>query len=416
MRKILLVSLDVPPNASLASVRVTRFSRHLTDLGWSCRLLGSVPRRGYPTSDDLLKMIDADVPILRTRPFPTDRAFASLRKIMPNNMARFLVRQLAYTDTLFGWIPSAFLAMLDVIRDWHPDIVYFTAPSWNTFLLAYLLSATEQIPIGLDLRDPWYDDPEKELLNIPVWQDSLTRGIQHALFKQAKLITVTNPYFAEMLRERYHLPNVVCITGAFDFDPDAISPPPTGGPFTLSHLGQIYSTQSDIKPFIRGLEKAASEQSDANKRIMVNLIGPTFGTEYLQTHENIQLHGIIPRTRVPDVLGKSHALLVVYKGGLLRTNAKIFDYMASGRPVLAVMPQASGTTEYLVKSGIGKRVDPTDEDGIAAVIQELARAFEAGTQPSWFQPDLEYIRRFSARATVSQLAEALEAVAAGQFH
>ena len=59
--------------------------------------------------------------------------------------------------------------------------------------------------------------------------------------------------------------------------------------------------------------------------------------------------------------------------------AKVFEYLAAGRPILAVVPPDGQAAELVRETGAGVVVAPGDVEGIAAALRDLEARWRAGT-------------------------------------
>jgi glycosyltransferase involved in cell wall biosynthesis len=91
-----------------------------------------------------------------------------------------------------------------------------------------------------------------------------------------------------------------------------------------------------------------------------------------------------------------------------RVNAKIYEYMRAGRPILA-MTDPGDVADFARGSGLGVVVPPRDEAAIATAIRD-AVARRDGAKPP-LRPDEAFIARFSNDALTAGLARVLASVA-----
>jgi glycosyltransferase involved in cell wall biosynthesis len=87
----------------------------------------------------------------------------------------------------------------------------------------------------------------------------------------------------------------------------------------------------------------------------------------------------------------------------------VFEYLAAGRPILAVVPPDGAAAELIRAAGAGLVVAPEDVDGIAAALNELHTAWRAGTLDGVPLSD-EWRRKVSRRTRSEELARVLEQV------
>jgi glycosyltransferase involved in cell wall biosynthesis len=102
---------------------------------------------------------------------------------------------------------------------------------------------------------------------------------------------------------------------------------------------------------------------------------------------------------VPDADGRGKGVL----------SGKVFEYLAAGRPILAVVPPDGAAAELIRETRAGMVVAPDDVDGIRVALEVLHARFLdgslAGIELSESARD-----RLSRRARVEEMATLLRAI------
>jgi colanic acid biosynthesis glycosyl transferase WcaI len=81
-----------------------------------------------------------------------------------------------------------------------------------------------------------------------------------------------------------------------------------------------------------------------------------------------------PASEISYVLSAGDIHIVTVKQGLegVIVPSKLYGILAAGKPVLAVAPSTTDVARIVTEAGCGVVVDPSDPDGVAEAIQELA--------------------------------------------
>jgi glycosyltransferase involved in cell wall biosynthesis len=103
---------------------------------------------------------------------------------------------------------------------------------------------------------------------------------------------------------------------------------------------------------------------------------------------------------VPEANGRGRAVLT----------AKLFEYLAARRPIVAAVPPDGEAAELVRSAGAGIVVPPEDVPGITAALAELEQRWRAGTlEAAPVQPELRCL--LSGRRAARQLVDLVRGLA-----
>src|SRR5258708_34292002 len=86
----------------------------------------------------------------------------------------------------------------------------------------------------------------------------------------------------------------------------------------------------------------------------------------------VQVRARIPFNELFAALQRAHLLLAVVSDHMLySTPYKVYDYMATGRPILGLAPKGAALFNLLSDSGAGLCLEPTDDSGIENALEKL---------------------------------------------
>jgi glycosyltransferase involved in cell wall biosynthesis len=116
----------------------------------------------------------------------------------------------------------------------------------------------------------------------------------------------------------------------------------------------------------------------------------------------VDVGGPVPHEQVAQILAAADLLFVTLprrpdgsRGG--RISAKTYEYLATDRPILAAVPPGENWDYLSGKPGVWL-LAPDDEQGMSAVIAELARAKLAGSNLSFDRSALAEQLSYDTRA------------------
>src|SRR5206468_1592145 len=163
------------------------------------------------------------------------------------------------------------------------------------------------------------------------------------------------------------------------------------------------------RPFLTALARSGLDD------VVVRFVGDFRSTdrewaETLELGDRLELIPYAPRRAALELQRDSEALLLLIpdaggrgKGVL---SGKVFEYLASERPVLAAVPPDGAAAELIRETGAGVVAPSDDPAALQAALEELVSRFQAGSLDGVrLSPELR--RRLDRRARVAELADLL---------
>ncbi|MEA5578366.1 glycosyltransferase family 4 protein [Anabaena sp. UHCC 0451] len=274
-------------------------------------------------------------------------------------------------------------SFLPALIGWRPDVILLTSPSLPVCIPAAVLGWLRTCPIILNLQDIL---PEAAI-HVGLLKNKLLIKIFTALekfaYSRATKISVIADGFVENLLSKgiadhkiVQIPNWV--------DVNFISPlPKENNPFRAVHNlnGKFVVLYSGNIALTQGLEtviKAAAELRDTTEIAFV-IVGEAKGLQRLQQQcldwdaDNVLLLPFQARKDLPQMLAAADLGLVVQKKNVISFNmpSKIQVILASGRALIASVPDNGTAAKAIKQSGGGVIVPPEDPQALAAAILDL---------------------------------------------
>ena len=156
----------------------------------------------------------------------------------------------------------------------------------------------------------------------------------------------------------------------------APSPAERNGTLTILHTGHVYGPRR-IEPLLAALTEWRRIDPELTESVRVRLVGGS--SEYVEslraTIQRYQLHACVaaePEVSHREALRRQSQaavlLLIGFSGphGQYQMSGKIFEYLAIGRPILALAPPSCPVGDVLRGAGAHHWiVSPNDEPGLA---------------------------------------------------
>ena len=226
--------------------------------------------------------------------------------------------------------------------------------------------------------------------------------------RRADAVTCVSEAIAEEVRGLRARGAVRVISNGCDFDDFAGLEYVRGNRFRITHTGSFFGKR-DPRPFLEAFKQA---DLDAVARF----VGDFRSTdrewaETLGLGDRLELVPYAPRGESLRLQRDSEALLLLVpdaggrgKGVL---SGKVYEYIAAGRPILAVVPPDGAAAALVRETGAGVVVAPDDVEGIRAALVDMQARFANGGLDS-----VELAKRdedrLSRRARVEELAALVE--------
>lgn len=406
MRRTLIVAHFFPPQGGAGVQRTLKFVKYLSEFGWQPVVL-TVRSTSTLQDPSLLREIPDSALIYRTPAL-------QLPALLPWRIRQWLTRWLLIVDGQLGWLPFAVSTGRRIIREQNIATIYTTSAPYTDHLIGLCLKRQTGLPWFADFRDPWADNFAAHYAT--VWHERKVHNLERQVFSSADRIGVT----ADRQREFYCCKygerigaKVLTITNGYD-PTDSIEPTTQvardTSTFTLTYMGSLYGTRT-ASPFIKGLHQAIQDGSLPRERVKVHFVGNT-GQEIEKILAKTGLGSIVIRSRyVPHQEVMAHLsaadvlLLIQSTDSELTIPAKVFEYLATHRPILALIPPGA-TADILANIGGSMIIAPDDVAGIAKSLGQLYKAWGTKTLESSVKPEM--LRAYERRSLTRTLAQVLD--------
>jgi glycosyltransferase involved in cell wall biosynthesis len=322
-------------------------------------------------------------------------------------LRRQLLALLEVPDEYWGWYFPAIRAAEKLIRAGSIAAILSTGPPWTPHLVARHLKKKYRIPWLADFRDAWTFDCWRAE---PRWRDTIDRRLEASCLRWADLVMSTTDAIRDtFLHEHPCLPasKFSTLTNGFDRSPLVTTPRRAdNSPSLLVHTGKLYANRR-IDGFCKALQDLVNAGKLASNDFKVLFLGDTddslmAGAQQvapaLIENGSIQFVKRVPWQEARQILERAAVLLVFQGNQRLAIPAKFYDYLGTGKPILAVV-QKGALTEILQATGSGLWADPADS---VAIADKLLAALAMPPRSAREQASLA--RKYHYRSLTEQLA------------
>ncbi len=435
MKRILTIAFDFPPRRTSGVFRIVQMTKRLPSLGWLPTVLTVGEQQGDVVDASLLSDIPPEVSVQRTnyyhvagwenRVAENVKAAGGLRS-EPKQRAerpidrwlRWLAdtfRNIAYfPDDTVGWVPPGLATAIELHMQRPFDLVYTTSPPRAGLVIGLMMKKLFGVPWVAEFRDPWYSARR------PLRQ-SAERWLQSRVLHKADAVVVVTEGNARDFTSKFGLPSdkVTVVRNGFDKRDFTVRSDQRNSLFVpgfihLSHFGTIYQGLSG--KFFQAIKELAEESPESARLLRINIIGfpDEVASQYAAERELqdiIKLYGFMKHEEAVEAMRWSDYLLLFlahHDFSRLAVPGKLYEYLPSGRPILAVTYEGE-TKQIIEKYKAGLVVDPDDTQDIKKALRQLIA--NNGTGPNLLRPsEAELAEEFSYDRLAERLTKVFDSV------
>jgi glycosyltransferase involved in cell wall biosynthesis len=396
--KVLIITYYWPPSGGAGVQRWLRFSRLLPELGWDPVILTVDPEYAvYPAVDNTLGTdMPESIEVYRTKATDWFRFYTKDKSKVPSagfainkddsfkgKLIRFIRGNFFIPDPRRGWNKYAFRKASELIREKSIRFVITTSPPHSSQLIGMKIKKRfPRIKWISDLRDPWTDIYYYE----EFFPTFLSRAIdscyeKNVLKKSDKIITVGESLkktFIEKVRGIESKTEV--ITNGYDNSDFMGKSPISPERFTITYVGTV----SEAYP-IGGLINVLGKIQNGNKKFILRFVGtvPETIKKKILSEISVDFIEFIPYSvhseAISYMLNSSVLLLVIpdHKNNKNIITGKIFEYLASKKPILCLGPDDGDASKIILQNNFGKCFSYFDIVNIEAFITKAMAVTES---------------------------------------
>lgn len=404
MKKALIITYYWPPSGGAGVQRWVKFVKYLREFG--IEPIVFIPENPhYPVEDNsFIKDIPENLKIIKFpvwEPYDLYKRFMGMKKDakvqhgfiqekntsnIKANISNWIRSNFFIPDARKFWIIPSIKYLTDFFADEKPDIIISTGPPHSTHLIACGLKKNLKIPWIADFRDPWTGIDFFDQLKLTGWARKEHFRLEKKVLSNADKVIAVGWNLGEELKSK-GADQVEIITNGYD-DSDFTT---KGGAelknskFVLSHIGSL---NIDRNPVIlwKVLNSIISNNSDFAEKLVIRLIGKVdvkvIDSIREQRLENfLEKVDYLPHDQIPEQYKNSALLLLLLNNtpnikGIV--TGKLFEYIASGTPVLCIGSDDGDAARIINETVSGKAFDFNDESGIENFIIDQYQMFSNG--------------------------------------
>jgi glycosyltransferase involved in cell wall biosynthesis len=415
MKRVLFLAYLFPPIANSGTQRPLKFAKYLRDYGWEPLVLTAGGVDGHRTDASLVADLPPRLRVHRVSMW-NERIGDTLASLMGGGAigkrvgagVRWrLQRRYRHPDLYACWRPSAVREGLRIFRDTGFDAIYATGFPWTAMQAGCDLSLATGRPLVVDFRDLWAGETGFRDDHRPYDQEHADEA--KVIDTAARVVTTSATMTHWMRAAHPTIDESKFETIHNGFDPSDLDVPVTHASarrFRIVFTGVWKDgyNPAELYDTIEWIKRAHPQLLDRIEVVAAGFAPGEAARRGLSSH--ITEAGLLPHDdavalmKSADVLYLSH----VDPDRQWAIPGKIFEYLATGVPVLALTDPNRETAQIIRSVGGGMVVSPEDPGSVYTAIIDAARR-HALVVPSR-NPDA--LAAFDRRHLTAKLARVLE--------
>ncbi|NOX63306.1 MAG: glycosyltransferase family 4 protein [Chloroflexi bacterium] len=406
-KSALFILYSFPPAGGPGVQRGLKFIKYLPEWGWRPIVLSTTPE-AYPVLDPSLEAdIPADTPIYRVRSYDIRALRPAFERVHLGKVLSGLNAALMLPDAALFWARAARPTLRQVIVKHKPRVLFSSSPPASAHILAQWAHQTFHLPWVADFRDPWTKNPLAP--HLPGYKTINRRMEQRVLATAHKITTVSQP-LVNALETTSHdkISDIAIIENGYDEDDVTRWPPPQTDKFTILYTG-AFSRIRNPKAFVEAVDLLLETNRIPLEQFRVALAGKDI-ENFIPRRPPFEILGYLTHGELDRLRRDSDLLLLILTPapqGRGHYSGKLFEYLASNRPILVVARPDNVAVQLIQKARAGTAVSH-DPKAIAQAIEQHFRIWQARRFDH--HPDWRVIQQFSRRHLTGRLVELFESL------
>lgn len=373
MKKVLVITYYWPPSGGGGVQRWLKFTKYLPEFGWE-PIIFTPEIQNAPSYDrSLLKDIDPGLKVIRTpiwEPYSIYRkitnrksnenlgaSFASGKKsnVFVENLSNWIRSNFFIPDARKYWIKPSVKYLEKYIKVNNIEVVVTTGPPHSMHLIGLNLKKKTNIKWLADFRDPWTDIDYYDQLKLAKWANRKHHYLEKEVLQQADIVVSVSQSNKEQLGKKAKA-NIKVITNGFDDADFPKTTPTVDKRFTIAHIG-TFMTNRNPTVLWEVLSEMVKDNIAFRDDFELQLVGKTDAQIFSELDRwkltsYVKSSGPVSHEQAVQLQQKAQVVLItVNKTGDSKgmVTGKIFEYLVSGRPILAIGPE-DGDLAYILKA------------------------------------------------------------------
>jgi glycosyltransferase involved in cell wall biosynthesis len=374
MKKVLFITYFWPPSGKASLHWPLKMIKYLPDSGWQPYVLTVTEDTFTQKDESLLKEIDKNLSVIKTKSFePFDiykkftgkakdeqliasETISRTNKSLAHRISIWIRMNLFIPDARIGWFFSAVIAGNNLLRKEKFDAIISIGPPHTSHVIGMRISKRNRIPLIPVFIDPWVDIAYYREFK----RSHLTLAIDHYLEKSVMKNAASTIFVTRTMKDDYtnkydfiKAKSEVLYWGynEEDFNKVELKNRASDGDLIV-HAGNIFDFQNP-----KNFWKMLKEEIENGRKLRIKFIGTVspgikeeIGKNCLMPYT--EYIGFLPYDQLLNELSLATYLLVCATEKR-HVPGKLFEYMRTGKPIIAFGDDNEEVKRILAESNAG---------------------------------------------------------------
>ena len=425
MKKVLIISYYWPPAGGPGVQRWLKFAKYLPEFG--IEPVVYVPENPqYPIVDENLEnQVPSDITVIKKKIFEPARIFSVFAKEKAREISSGIISDetsqspleriglwirgnFFIPDARVYWVGPSVRFLKKYLKENSIDTVITTGPPHSLHLIGMKLKEKLGVHWIADFRDPWTSIGYHKSLKLSNFASNRHRDLEAQVLTSADRIIVTSNLTRNEFAQITEKP-ITVITNGYDVErrKDVVR----DSKFTVSHIGSLLSKRnpSVLWQALSDMVKNVPMFADEFEMRLVGTVGQDVinSIKMYGLDKFTRLYGYVPHDKAVELQQSSQVLLLIEINSAdtkCIIPGKLFEYMVSGRPVIAIGPAGSDIASIVDETGIGIFADYSERDKIRETLESWFSRYLNGS----LEVESGQISKYSRRSLTEQLSEVIK--------
>ncbi len=427
-KSLLLLCYYFPPAPMALSQRVAKLCKYLPrETGWTPQVICGELTPDVPGLDNfLLSEIPEVVGVERVGSHLSSNLARTLRAWHLEKPIRLWRKLTVHPDAYGDWIDAAVAAAEKKFPGGKGfKVILASGPPNSAYVAGALLKAKWNIPLVVDMRDPWCQRYGKMPYLIR-WVDNQTQRLEENIYRQTDMVIANTKGNMLDLQQRFPelSTRLTVIPNGYDIEdldcncgPRLCQPDDASDILNLLYLGGVRGTGFE-EAFFQVLEAYLKDYPDERHKLRIHFVGAMesqikqlvspFGLE-----DVCRAHGVVPGNAVGRPLSEADIYLLLLPPQISYDGvvpSKVYYYLAGGKYIFALIPDGSARQIVSQAGDLAEISSPDDLEGAKAALKRIiVKARQSKIAPPGKNLP-SYSLPFDRRRIARQVGEVLDSV------